>query len=175
MITYRESDLDVTLPTGDSFRFSDCSAYRSLSGAGLKEMDFGWWESSSSTLWLMELKDYSRLSPAEQLPADLFDGFMNKATDSLLMLASVWFNSAKGAEICHCLPLSCQSFPSRPQKIKLVFLLNVDSYRIPELEALRDRIKNRLKGRVALFDLTVNNIILLDHRTAMRNGLPIGT
>lgn len=173
MITYRESGLKVTLPTGDSFRFSDCPAYRSLSGASLKEMDFGWWDASRNTLWLMELKDYSRLTPAERLPADLFDGFINKATDSLLMLASVWFRSRKGAEICSDLPISCQSFPSHPKKIKLIFLLKVNSHQIPELGPLGERVKNRIKGRAALFDIPVANVTLLDHNTAMSVGLPV--
>ena len=173
MRVYRESNLEIVLPLNEEFRFGDCPAYRTLSGANLKEMDFGWWDTAKNTLWLMEVKDYSRLTLEERLPVDLFDTFVNKATDSLMMLASVWFSSAQGTSISACLPTSCRSFPFHPHKIKLVFLLKVNSHTIPEIETLRDWLKNRLKGRVALFDMAVTNVILLDHNTAMSVGLPI--
>jgi hypothetical protein len=173
MRVYRESNLEVVLPVNEEFRFGDCPAYRTLSGANLKEMDFGWWDAENKTLWLMEVKDYSQLALEERLPIDLFDTFVNKATDSLMMLASAWFGSAQGIGISGCLPASCRIFPSHPYKIKLVFLLKVNSHTIPEIETLRDRLKNRLKGRVALFDMAVTNVILLDHNTAMNVGLPI--
>lgn len=174
MAIYQESGLRITLPDGDSFRFQDCSSYKTLSGKNLSEMDFGWWDSTRNTLWLLDIKDYSHLTPSEKLPDHLLDNLINKATDSLLLLSAVWFGSIKGKEIGLELPLSCQSFPSNPRKLKIVFVLKISNTHIKaELSPLKTRLLARLQGRIALFDL--NNVTLTDHETGIKMGLPIVT
>jgi hypothetical protein len=171
MPTYIESGLHVHLPDGDSFRFEDCAAYRRLSGWSLKEMDFGWWDGDRQILWLMELKDYSRLTPRERLPEPLFDNLLNKATDSLLMLSAAWLQSNQGKTLRPCLPSSCGQLPRR---IKLVFVIKLHQTPIiADLGPLGVRLKNRLRGRVALFDLDVKDVAIADHNTAIKLGLPL--
>lgn len=174
MVTYRESGLEVTLPDAEGFRFCDCPAYRDLSRFSLKEMDFGWWDNSKDTLWLLELKDYSRLTEPERLPVKLFDNLTGKATDSLMMLSSVWFGSSQGTEIGRSLPPSCRIFPAYPKTLKIIFVLKLPRHPMAtELSALTVRLRNRLQGRVALFDMAMTDVVLVDHKTAMKVGLPI--
>jgi hypothetical protein len=171
MPTYQESGLQVHLPDEDSFRFEDCAAYRRLSGWSLKEMDFGWWDGDRQIFWLMELKDYSRLSPRERLPEPLFDNLLNKATDSLLMLSSVWLQTEQGATLRRCLPDTCHRLPPR---LKLVFVIKLHQLPIiADLGPLGVRLKTRLRGRVALFDLDVRDVAIADHQTAIKLGLPL--
>ncbi len=75
MSTYQESGLIITLPDGEHFRFQDCQAYKEVSGRNLKEMDFGWWQNDTNTLWLIEIKEYSNLTSEEQLPDYLLDKY----------------------------------------------------------------------------------------------------
>ncbi|MDB9528948.1 hypothetical protein PN498_23345 [Oscillatoria sp. CS-180] len=174
MAVYQESGLEVDLPDHQIFRFCDCTAYRRLSSYSLKEMDFGWWDNQASTLWLMELKDYSRLALEDKLPNNLFGNFVDKATDSLMMLAAVWSNSEHGQALGRCLPTPCTSFPQQPHEIKLVFVLKLESQQLlTQLSALSVRLRNRLRGRIALFNMSMTDLILLDHMTAIRAGLPI--
>ncbi|MEQ8969819.1 MAG: hypothetical protein RIE73_05425 [Coleofasciculus sp. C1-SOL-03] len=119
MSIYQESGLQITLPDTERFRFQDCSGYKTLNGKNLSEMDFGWWDSTKNSLWLLDVKDYSHLTPTERLPDYLLENLVNKATDSLLILSAVWFGSVKGQEICSELPLSCRTFPSKPKKLKI--------------------------------------------------------
>ncbi|RKZ50904.1 MAG: hypothetical protein DRR16_05610 [Candidatus Parabeggiatoa sp. nov. 3] len=177
MTIYHESGLRLTLPAGKHFRFQDCKAYKSLNGQNLKEMDFCWWQEDENRLWLIELKDYANLTPAECLPNHLLDNLIAKATDSLLMLAACWAKTGKGQEFLSCLPSSVQEFPRHPQqlKLKLFFILKIDvSMFKDEIDALKYELNNRLRGRVALFN--IRHVSLVDHLTVINhNLLPLET
>jgi len=173
MTSYYESGLKISLPSDEHFRFQDCKAYKPLSGQNLKEMDFGWWQAEKNTLCLIEIKDYTHLTPTERLPAHLLNTFINKATDSLLMLATMWAKIGKGFELSSCLPLPVQQFPSHsPEKLrlKLFFILKIDKVIFrSQLGILKDELNDRLRGRVALFN--VRHVSLLDHLTVINNNL----
>lgn len=172
MPTYEKSGLRIILPDGDSFRFQDCSGYKSLSGKNLSEMDFSWWDSTQNILWRLDVKDYSHLTPPERLPEYLLDNLAKKAIDSLLILSAVWAGSVKGQEIAAELPQSFQKFPDAPKKFKLVFVLKIQENSIKAvLKPLKNKLLQQLEGRLALFDL--KNIVLVDHELAQKMGLPL--
>jgi hypothetical protein len=126
MPIYEESGLRITLPDGDSFRLQDCASYISLKGKNLSEMDFGWWDATKETLWLLDIKDYSHLSPSEKLPDYLLEKLIKKVTDTLLILSSAWLsNSLQGKEVCADLLTLCQNFPTNFKKLKIVFVLKI--------------------------------------------------
>jgi len=167
MTSYHESGLIITLPDKEHFSFQDCHGYKTLSGQNLKEMDFGWWR--DDTLWLIEIKEYANLTSNEQLPAHLLDNFVNKATDSLLMLASLWAETNHGLKLAPCLPPQIHKFPKR---LKLFFILKIDKVIFKsQIIHLKDALKNRLRGRLILFD--VKHVSLVDHLTAIKCNLPI--
>jgi hypothetical protein len=168
MTTYHESGLVITLPDSEHFRFQDCQAYKPLSGQFLKEMDFGCWQADKNTLWLIEIKEYASLMPEEQLPDHLLDNFVNKATDSLLILAALWAKTNQGLEFASCLPPQIHQFPKR---LKFFFILKIDEVLFKsKIGPLKDELKNRLRGRLALFD--VRHVTLVDHLTAIKCHLP---
>jgi hypothetical protein len=126
MTIYQESGLIITLPDDEHFRFQDCQAYKGLSGANLKEMDFAWWQNETKTLWLIEIKEYANLSSEECLPDYLLDNLVNKATDSLLMLAAMWSKTNQGLKLAACLPPIFHRFSGRLKLFlysKLIILL----------------------------------------------------
>lgn len=171
MIAYQESGLVITLPEDEHFRFHDCQAYQLLSGQHLKEMDFGWWQADKKVLWLIEIKEYESLTPTERLPAHLLNNLVNKATDSLLMLAALWAKTNKGLELAKCLPSSIHQFPGR---VKLFFIFKVAEDQTlfrNHFGSLKDALKNQLRGKRALFD--IKHITLVDHLTAIKCNLPI--
>ncbi len=173
MPSYEESGLKITLPEGECFRFQDCASYKPLKGKKLSEIDFGWWDSAKNTLHLLEVKDYSTLPALERLPEHLLDKLINKVTDTLMLLASAWVGSLQGQQICSDLPVSCQKFPFKPQKIKIVIVLKIsDDTKIKEeLSVLKVRLKDKMKGRLKLFD--IEHITLVDHEVALKMPLPI--
>jgi hypothetical protein len=164
MPIYEESGLRITLPDGECFRFQDCPSYNPLKGKNLTEIDFGWWDSAEDTLHLLEIKDYSGLPASERLPEYLLEKLINKVTDTLMLLASVWFSSLQGQQICSDLPASFHKFPLQPKKIKIV--INSDIKIRDELSPLKVRLKNKLLGRLKLFD--IEHITLVDHETALK-------
>jgi len=172
MLEYQESGLLIGLPDGDSFRFQDNTAYQKLKGQNLAEMDFAWWDASNSTLYLMDVKDYSHLTPSEKLPEPLLEKLIAKVTDSLMILSSAWIGTNQGQQIKIDLPTSCQSFPLKPNRLKIIFVLKIKNSSLKaELSPLKTRLVNRLQGRLALFDL--RNVTLIDHEIAINMGLPI--
>ncbi|HAG82763.1 MAG TPA: hypothetical protein DCL61_16765 [Cyanobacteria bacterium UBA12227] len=97
---------------------------------------------------------------------------INKITDSLLILSSVWSGSIQGQKICAELPIFCHTFPIQPQKIKIVVVLKITSTHLkPELSPLKTRLLDKLRGRLQLFDIT--NVTLVDHETAAKMGIAI--
>jgi len=173
--TYRESDLTITLVDGEHFQFESCATYIRLKGQNLKEMDFAWWDSTTNTIWFLELKDYSRLPLIEQLSDGFVEELAKKATDVLLMLSSIWINSLKGQQLCSDILSFCPVFPTARQQLKLVFVVKIGPYHQPQLhlETLQTKLRNDLRGYMSLFDLTINDVLLIDPSTAPNFGLPV--
>jgi hypothetical protein len=169
MPEFLESGLKIILPDDHSFRLQDCQVYKKLSGKNLSEMDFGWYDITKNILLLLEIKEYSELQPEDKLIERLLPKLVDKATDTLLILSSIWSKSAKGQELATDLPVSCQNFP---QRIKIVFVFNIHNPQLKMiLPILKTKLNSRLKGRIALFDL--RDITLTDPETAMKMGISI--
>jgi len=169
-----ESGFKVTVPPGTTFRFCECEAYRRLSGLGLREMDVGWCETDGSKLTLLELKGQGVWRGFEQ-GRDSADRFLiekigGKATDALLMLASVWAGTRVGTELAACLPKCSRKYPG-DGALRLVFLIDTPASRWELLLAVKDRLNRRLGGRVRLFG--IGSLALVDYETARRIGLPV--
>lgn len=165
MATYPESGLILDLPDGQHFRFADLSAYRSLSGQHLKEMDFAWL--SGGKLFLLEVRSYAQLTstltgadfvPTKGLPApDRFQVLVDKVTDSLLMMLAAWADTVKGQSLKNDLPLGARvKLP-----LKLVIAIDLPSNLVIHLQVLRDSLNARLRGRIALADLP--SVVLIDY------------
>lgn len=168
MVIYQESGLIINLNDEHSFRFQDNQAYQKLKGKRLSEMDFCWLDPNKNILWLLDVKDYSHLLPAEKLPDYLLAKLSNKVIDSLLLMSAIWSNTQEGLSLKKYLPKSCHTVKS----LKIIFVFKITNQTIKaSLSPLKTKLVNSLRGRLALFD--VNNITLIDHEMAIAMDLPL--
>lgn len=164
MATYVESGLRVELPAGQHFRFADLPAYKPLSGQRLKEMDFAWIENGK--LYLLEVRSYvdmvDLLAPADFVPAKdqptpyRFQALIDKVTDSLLMMLAVWADTEHGGKIGASFPLAARA----RLPLKLIIAVDLPEHLVVHLQALRDSLNERLRGRISLAD--IGNIAVMD-------------
>jgi len=172
--TVAESGFKVSTDSATSFRLADLEPYRKLSGLHLKEMDIGWWDSSTSRIILLELKgsgvwdafDSSREHAHDHLVANLRD----KATDAMMILASVWVGTTRGKEMKKLLPANVRRYPG-DGKIKLIFLVDTPRSRKPLLSAINDEVNRKAAGRSRLFG--VPRVTVVDFDVATRMNLPV--
>jgi hypothetical protein len=165
MPTFIESGLRLDLPDETSFRFADTEAYNAVKGLSLKEMDFAWVDAGK--LFVLEVRSYARvtetLSPTDFIPVKgqaepyRFSALVDKITDSLLMLLSAWAGTAWGRKLKAELPKAARA----RMPVKLVVAVELPPGLIVHLQALRDSLNARLKGRVALAD--VKSVALIDY------------
>jgi hypothetical protein len=179
MPDYQESGLKVSLSNNNYFRFCECPTYKQLSGSHLKEMDFGWWDQDKNYLYLMELSDFSSLTPEQKSVDQLVEEIILKTTDCLLMLCAIWINSEKGKNLCKEISSTCLDFPSNLCKLKIIFVYKIESsqssgWLSPILDRLRSRIKDKDSKVFKLLDINyLNDIQLLNHIKAKELGYPI--
>lgn len=75
-------------PNERAFRLSTSGLADTLKRFGVQEMDFAWWDGPKQTMNLLELKDYTKGT----FRADHYvNECAQKATDCLLLLASIWY------------------------------------------------------------------------------------
>jgi len=163
-----QGKFQLTLSNVDCFRVENINPHKRLTNSHLKDIDVCWFDPSSGILYLMEFKDYA--NPhflANSSLNDELDDLINKATDMLMILASIWSNSQKGQEYKNEIPNSCCSLP---RKIKIFFVFKLITAQIQnDIPAITTKLRNRLKGRAALFDMnTANDVMIIDLNEASR-------
>ncbi|XYH96293.1 hypothetical protein ACMHYB_52340 [Sorangium sp. So ce1128] len=145
-------------------------------GKGVAEMDFGWWDPAERTMHLLELRDYSR--PEQRIAVDfLVAECVQKATDCLLMLVSVWHAVPAGPALSGCVPEEWRKRPDGGERVRLTFVVkrsNTDDR--TALGPLQSRVRDKLRGRLELLQLGVTTMVfVMDHGSARKTGLPIQT
>ncbi len=181
MPRFVESGIEVSFQHDTWFRLSEMEPYRRLSGKRLKEMDFGYWDGGSETLWLIELKgievwfdpkdDDCSPEPIDQMPVPrarqerLVDDLVGKATDSLMILSAVWSGTSSGKSFASLFPDSVSVFPGAG-RIRMLFVLDVPDRRKSLLSLVRDQVNKFLMGRLNLFDFKSASVV--DVETAGR-------
>jgi len=169
-----ESGFKITVLAATSFRFCESPAYKKISGLSLKEMDVGWWDSSTQSIILVELKGigiWNELyKTIETASGHLVSVIRDKATDTLLMLAAIWTGTKNGNDFKADLPSKIHSYPGEGN-IKLIFLIDTPPSRRPLLASVKDVVNKGLAGRVRLFG--IKSVILVDLETAIKMALPI--
>lgn len=167
-----ESGLSVTLPAGMHFRFADAAAYKAVCGHGVKEMDFAW--VANGKLFLLEVRDYTATA-AEVTVADLvpekgqpqpfrFSALVDKITDSVMMMLSAWSGTKWGSQLNGELPAAAQI----RMPLKIVVAIELPAALKVHLQALRDSLNARLKGRLAVAD--IGSVVLMDYDMLVSNA-----
>ncbi|MFT3765515.1 MAG: hypothetical protein QM820_08380 [Minicystis sp.] len=176
-----ESGLYFDPPHDRCFRLAQCEhGKRFFQELGLQEMDFAWWDEPDRAMHLLEVKDYSE--PGRRFEPDHYTNeCVQKATDCLLLLASIWYGLPYGSQAKDCVPEEWHTLPAAPPQLRMFFVAKV-----PEpadqrptkdpfgWDGLETRARNRMRARIELFRVTpATTLFLMDHRTAARRGLPI--
>lgn len=133
-----ESGFEITPPIDASFRFAETNTYRRLAGAALKEMDYGWFDTTRNELLLVELTNYeTSVAPIDRRA--LMKEMIEKGRDSMLMLQAAWKGVGKGQDLARELPDLCK----RLARLRLCFVLRAKR---DELDVI---VSADVKGRLA--------------------------
>jgi hypothetical protein len=118
---------------------------------GIKEIDFGWWNSEEKCLYLLELKDYTSVQASledREKSEKLIHTLWKKSLDVMIMLSAVWLNSEGSRDIKPCF----QAGMNKECTIRIYHLINCDKTFEPHLLPLNTRLINCFKGYRRLFD-----------------------
>ncbi len=168
-------------PHEHAFRLSDSALADTLfKRFGVHEMDFAWWDEPAQTMNLLEVKDYST---APFVAEHYVNECAQKATDCLLLLASMWYGLPYGPSVSECVPDEWHTRPVAPPRLHLFFVLkeppSADARATKDpfgMSALEDKVRNRMRGRIELLKLTpATKLFLMNHRIAAGRLLPITT
>jgi hypothetical protein len=95
-------------------------ASSTVSPASAARKTFGWWDEPEQTMNLLEVKDYS---DAPFNAEHYVNECIQKATDCLLLLASIWYDLPYGPRIKGCLPDEWHTLPVAPPRLHLFFVI----------------------------------------------------
>jgi len=160
--TYKESGIELNLRNDYHFRFKDIEHYKALSGEGLNEMDFCWWNREENVLYLLEIINKNQIK--ERGANYFFQYLYEKAIDSILMLAITWIPTVCGRGMRDDISHFCPSFPNFC-KISINFLIRGEKD-WSLMQPLVDSFRSRLIGKSKLFDS--DKIFLLNRQNARK-------
>lgn len=146
-----ESDIKLDLPATECFRFEVCPAYRSIQ-QNFKEMDAGWYDGASNTLYLIELKDWTRATlrsaGGENINKRVND-LVKKSVDSACMIVAILMDTNHGQSIANCFPFRL------PSNVKLKFISIVHCSPSDELviSNINTQYKTKFASYAKLFDI----------------------
>jgi hypothetical protein len=168
MAVVEESGFIFTPPDETWCRFARFPTYRTqLSGKGIAEMDFAYWDAVRNRLVLLEVKDYT----GREAPTHLVSSLIAKGRDCLMMLQSAWRSSGAGLGAS-----LAADFPERlrvPSRVQLIFVLNVDeTTRMRSIKSMRDQVAWSIRAYAELLDLH-GDATLMDQDKASKVGLPL--
>ena len=158
-------------PHERSFRLSASALSDTFKRFGIQEMDFAWWNEPQQTMNLLEVKDYSTGSFSAE---HYVNECAQKATDCLLLLGSIWYGLPYGPKVRECVPDEWHTLPVAPPRLHLFFVMREPQSTDPlGMSALEGRVRNKMRGRLELLNLTrATTLFLMNHRTAAAR-LPI--
>lgn len=168
LTAYIESGLKIELDSAISFRLADTKFYRARSGLHLKEMDFGWWDNETRTLWLLEVKGEETWESDSH--EQLIPTLQKKIVDSLLMLTAMWSGRSPGSELSLELPEPVR-ISSQVDQIRLVVVIPTPAKRKPLLSAVGTKLNQLVCGEIGLFG--IRRVSVLDAGSAITRGLPV--
>ena len=98
------------------------------------------------------------------LPPDMPLDLAQKATDCLLLLASIYYGLPHAEGIRGIFPVECHSKPTTPAALRLMFVIKTPSRDTAiHLQKMRDKLKNMIAARLELLDLrAVTEVFLVD-------------
>lgn len=163
MPLFTQSNITLSFPDQNFFRFSGCAGYTQLSGNNFKEMDACWYDAHANLYWLFELKNYSMASiaSAETVEQKAWD-MVKKAIDSLMMFLSGKHGYAHSASLNPCFPI----VPNPATQFKFITIVHCEAAQIADVQLINESFRRKFKPYAQLFD--IKHYSVLEHRQAMR-------
>lgn len=171
-------------PPEGYFRWQDAPYFAlHFKGIGLCEMDFAWHDPAKDVLHLLEVRDYSRadrqdlwFKAGDRQTLDIVHELVQKATDSLLLLSSMWYGLPHAAGLQADVPRVWHVRPEPPRALRVTFVLKLATdAQTAALQPMQDSLRNRLKGRLRLLGLESKVVLvqLLPHTMIETARLPL--
>ncbi len=164
---FDENGVRVHFPDNNTFRLGDCPAYIAIKSQCVTEMDIGWLETATNTLWLVELKAFHNPAMPLYAPKDLSDtAIADKIFDNLLgksihTICQVNTNRSN-TQACIGHPIANNT------SIRLVHLVKTMPGQDIYLTPLGDKLRDKLRPYIAIFNIAGVAIVSYDLAVANR-------
>jgi hypothetical protein len=161
-----ESQITLNFPDNNFFRFEDCDGYKAIQN-NFKEMDVCWYEISTDTLFVIELKDWGdNILLEESNPTftnekikEMKTGITNfriwslvqKSIDSTCMFMSILLAKPYSSKIQACSPFVI----TNNTKIKFLSIINWLEGDNSYVETINTAYKSKFNSYAKLFGINV--------------------
>jgi hypothetical protein len=174
---FTESEITLNFPDENYFCFENCTAYKDISNSGIKEMDAGWFDIKTKTLYLIELKDFSKAGDFSKVDDEngkgdkketalgRAGGLVKKAADSTAMINSILLKTNWGKALQSNLPCSFD----KSYKVWLISIIHIntaDQNQTANLSLLNDKFNSFFKGYRQIFN--IDFAAVLSHEQAKK-------
>ncbi len=159
-----ESSITLNFPDNNFFRFEDCKGYKDIQN-NFKEMDACWYEQTTDTLYIIELKNWGNGKLIEEDDPDfsvekikeMKDGIsksninvlVKKSVDSVSMFISILLEKPYSINIQNCFPFKI----SKTTKIKLLSIVNWTNPDTAHIAFINTEYKSKFMPYAKLFDI----------------------
>ena len=168
---YNESGFEIEI-SKRHFRFSECDAYKQISGKSIKEMDFCIFDDKKNELTFLEIKNYEQIKNKSELnTGKLIETLCLKVVDSLLMFCAVWLRTSWGSDFLSCVPTRIKNF-IEIRKINIFFFINLPKS-IQTLNIIQDEVNRKLEGKLNIFGIDRANFFFEKQKIERLVGIKI--
>lgn len=159
-----ESSITLNFPDNNFFRFQDCKGYRDIQN-NFKEMDACWYEQTTDTLYIIELKDWGNgklneeedPSVSELKIKEMKEGIsksniqvlVKKSIDSVSMFMSILLERPYSVNFQNCSPFTI----SKTTKIKLLSIVNWTNPDTAHIAFINSEYKSKFMPYAKLYDI----------------------
>ncbi len=173
-----ESSITLNFPDNNYFRLCDCKGYKDIQN-NLAEMDVCWYDQTSDTLYIIELKNWENNTLVEEIdpnytPNEIqkiktkisnyrIDNLLKKSVDTTCMFMSILLGKKNGNKIQQCSPFTI----SNNTTIKLLSIINWTSIDSSYISNINTQYKSKFNSYAKLFDIKTFLVLPKDKATQL--------
>jgi hypothetical protein len=161
-VDIEENTIRFEVPEGRSFRLDECDAFWRIEGDTPNDVDVVWQNEGDDRLWLVELKDYGELIPADPDREYLQENLTDKIRDVLYLLASLWAESDFGRRLRRDVEEVFPTFPETKPPLRPVAVLNLEEDQEALTSALMTDLNTNGELMSILSVMDVSHVLVVD-------------
>lgn len=174
-----ESEITLTFPDDNFFRFEDCSGYKTLSH--IKEMDACWYDKENNILYVIELKNWQNNQLIEENDPNIsieeiertkqkisehrLYELCKKSFDSVYMFSSILLKKPYSSKLQECIPFEI----AIDTKIVLLSIINWTDTNSTYISLVNTKYKTMFKSYAKLFDINTYLVITKEQASRIFN------